>query len=488
MSSTLFQIGRYDIQHLLGRGAMGMVYLAYDPLLKRSVALKIVTGTSEERGTLLKRFKREAEISAKLNHPNVVTIFDVGEDPRVGPYLAMEYVDGFMLSRLVKDGLGQEQTLRLLIQAASALKSAGDVGIVHRDVKPENMMVHRSGRLKLMDFGIAREDESHFTQSGVIFGTPSYTAPELLSGEPASPVTDRYAFAVTAFELLYQESPFKADSMTATLYSIVNDPPVIPSGMPAEVYHVFLKALAKNPEERYTTLDDFLYALVKNLPMTVEVKERLNSLIEGELIKIKNEITAKFGMTIPRMDSLFMDMLHKNSKLEPTQVLKLGPLPFRKFLMGLALVAFPAAIYAVFLFMKPHEIEIATTPPDSRILLNGKYVGRSPLKIQAEKGANYHVRAEQEGYEPMVRQTTVGEWSLHLILERNPYLVLVQTQPTGAEIFLNGKPAGMTPMSVPVPSKGQHQIILRKSGFEKFEAALAKGQPFPEIVVMKKSR
>jgi serine/threonine-protein kinase len=263
MSPNPTSIGRYKVLELLGQGAMGAVYLAQDPLLKRRLAIKVVKDTGEQQQAALIRFQREAEISARLNDPNIITIYDVGEDPGIGPFLAMEYVEGKSLGALIRgDALDAEDAVRLLLQLAKALVAAEGAGVVHRDVKPENILVSQDGRLKLMDFGIAKGDESKLTTAGMIVGTPSYTAPELLKGAEATPATDRYALAVTAFEMFSGgRMPHPGDTLGAILYHIVHEPPVIPDGMNPKLAKVLRRALDLNAALRYPDTRGFLVEL-----------------------------------------------------------------------------------------------------------------------------------------------------------------------------------------------------------------------------------
>ena len=256
-------IGRYQVIHALGHGAMGTVYLAQDPLLKRKLAIKVVRDSGAERDTALQRFQREAEISARLNDPNIITIYDVGVDPEAGPFLAMEYVEGQSLATIIHEGsLDAEKALGLLMQCAKALVAAESAGIVHRDVKPENILVGQDGRLKLMDFGIARGGETRLTSAGMMVGTPAYSAPELLRGADASSATDRFAFAVTAFEMFSGgRLPHPGDSLASTLYHIVHEPPAIPEDMEPEMARVFEKALHRDPAQRFPDLRAFLAEL-----------------------------------------------------------------------------------------------------------------------------------------------------------------------------------------------------------------------------------
>ncbi|MBI2964172.1 MAG: serine/threonine protein kinase [Deltaproteobacteria bacterium] len=280
MSREPETIGRYRVQRSLGAGAMGAVYLAEDPLLKRPIAIKIVQAVGVSAAQARDRFRREAEISARLNHPNVITIYDVGEDAQWGPFLAMEYVDGESLSdRIRGGGLDDAARLRILAFALQGLEAAHAAGIVHRDVKPSNVMVGRDGRVKLMDFGIARGEDTGLTATGAVLGTPAYMAPEQLKGVTPSAVTDRYAFAVMAFELFTAQRPFQADTASAMFYSIVNNPPRIPEDMPPALASVFRRALAKNPTERPPTLRAFFAELLGATALDPSARSRLAAMV-----------------------------------------------------------------------------------------------------------------------------------------------------------------------------------------------------------------
>lgn len=276
MALDPLNIGRYRILRPLGQGAMGVVYLAEDPLLKRNLAIKVVKAVGEARDLALERFRREAEISAKLNHPNVVTIYDVGEEPGLGPFLAMEYVEGSSLARLIKEQkLSVEMSFNALVQAMRALRASHRCAIVHRDVKPENILVGEEGRVKLMDFGIARTMSSTLTASGEFLGSPAYSAPELLKGGEPTPSSDRYAFAATAFELLTGRLPHPGPNVAAVITHVLHEPPAIPPEMGSDLSSLFRRGLAKDPEERPQTLVEFVGALINCYPMPPHVRERV---------------------------------------------------------------------------------------------------------------------------------------------------------------------------------------------------------------------
>src|SRR5262245_19088502 len=242
---------------------MGGVYLAVDAVLKRQVAIKLVRGSFAEHEHAMLRFQREAEVSARLNHPNVIVVYDVGDEPGFGPFIAMEFVAGSDLAEMIRDRrLDEEGCLQVLVQAARALEAAHDAGIVHRDIKPANLLVSAEGRVKLLDFGIARGDDSTLTATGMFLGTPGFMAPEQIKGDDASAATDRYAFSVLALELLSGRRPFNADSTPALLYKIVHEPPDIAAELAPALRQVFERALAKDPAVRFADLRSFLLALV----------------------------------------------------------------------------------------------------------------------------------------------------------------------------------------------------------------------------------
>jgi eukaryotic-like serine/threonine-protein kinase len=264
---------RYTIETFLGQGGMGEVYRAHDAKLDRRVALKIVqvdqrASESEQRLRLI----REARAAAKLDHPNAVIIYDVGEHEGT-PFIAMEMVDGKTLRALLQTRQAPvEQRVRWLIETARALAHAHDRGIVHRDVKPENVMVRPDGHLKVLDFGIARRlaapvDPTGPTESpalttlttqGTLIGTTHYMSPEQIRGAPLDGRSDQFSWAVTGYELCAGKIPWKGEDALAIAASVLTDP--IPAltdhGVPAHVERVLRRALSKAPEDRFTSMHE----------------------------------------------------------------------------------------------------------------------------------------------------------------------------------------------------------------------------------------
>ncbi len=262
-------IGRYQVQESIGFGAMGAVYKAFDPLIKRTLAIKTIRldipKQSAQYQTFIERFYHEARISGTLSHPNIVTLFDIGEEHGI-PYLAMEYVPGDTVSALLEKGtrFAGERVLAILDQVASAVDYAHGRGVVHRDIKPSNIILHDGDKVKVTDFGIAKLANADLTQSGTLLGTPSYMSPEQAMGEKVDGRSDIFSLGVVAFEMLAGQQPFPGSNVTAILYKLVHDEPVMPSDLgtnglvPEKWRQVFAKALAKKPVDRYATAGAFV--------------------------------------------------------------------------------------------------------------------------------------------------------------------------------------------------------------------------------------
>lgn len=252
-------IGRFEVLELLGRGGVGSVYLARDPQLDRKVAVKtlsVLEGLpAEEQAEARARFFREARAAAALNHPNIVTVFEVGQEEGL-PYIAMELLQGRTLDRHTKPGhlLEPAQVISVGIQAARALEVAHAAGIVHRDIKPANLVLHEDGTLKVMDFGLAKDPRTTLTSDQDLLGTPGYMSPEQIAGRRLDGRSDLFSLAVSLYEMLSGQRPFPGDSVSSVLYRIVNEPPVplsrVVKGLPAELEAFFMRALAKDVTKR----------------------------------------------------------------------------------------------------------------------------------------------------------------------------------------------------------------------------------------------
>lgn len=259
------QLGRYEVLDEIGQGAMGVVYKARDPLIDRVVAIKTInlSMAMDEKEEYEGRFYQEAKAAGRLNHPNIVTIYDVGKSGNVA-YIAMEFLEGRELRDIMNDGalLPVDQVLHTVAQVAQGLAYAHEHDIVHRDVKPSNIMVIRDGHVKITDFGIARMASSSVrTQTGMVLGSPKYMSPEQVMGKAIDQRSDIFSLGVMLYEMLTGQAPFNGENVNAIMYQTLNAIPPPPNmvnpAIPEMVNFIVAKALAKGMEDRYQNAKDF---------------------------------------------------------------------------------------------------------------------------------------------------------------------------------------------------------------------------------------
>src|SRR5882724_7515628 len=254
----LAPIGRYQPVRLLGRGAMGRVLLGHDPVVDRRVAIKLLRDdlviAPEQKHALIDRMRQEARASARVSHPNIVGLYDMGEDPELGLYLVFEYAEGLTLEqRIGKGPLGPEAGAKLARELGDALTTAHAAGVLHRDVKPQNIILTPTGA-KIADFGIARVPDSTLTRDGGLLGTPAYSAPECITKGTFSPLSDQFSLAATLYEALSQTRAFPGEDAVSVATRITTDvPPGIaqPCGLDPHVDSILLRGLAKTATERF---------------------------------------------------------------------------------------------------------------------------------------------------------------------------------------------------------------------------------------------
>src|SRR5437899_3189723 len=251
--------GRYELGGVLGRGGMAEVYVGTDRVLGRRIAVKILADRFAKDNSFVARFRREAQSAAALNHPNVVSVFDTGSDDGTH-FIVMEYGQGKTLSEILRDGsaLMPERAVEITEGVAQALAFAHGAGIVHRDVKPGNIMLTPSGDVKVMDFGIARATTSEtLTATATVLGTATYFSPEQAQGEPVDARSDIYSLGCVLYEMLTGHPPFAGETPLSVAYKHVKEEPVPPSSMngdiPPDLDAIVMKCLAKNPANRYQT-------------------------------------------------------------------------------------------------------------------------------------------------------------------------------------------------------------------------------------------
>ena len=457
------QVGRYEIKALLGSGAMGSVYLAEDPRIKRKVAIKVVRldamRTDADRQEYLARFQREAEVSGVLNHPGIVTIYDVG-DSEVGPFLAMEYVPGHTLEGLLKSGapLALNTKLSFATDLAAALDHAHAHDIIHRDVKPGNVMITADHRAKLMDFGIAKREDASLTQTGTFLGTPSYASPEQIKEGVATSQSDVFSFGVMVFELLAGSLPFPGSSINTILYRIVNEapaeikPPV--EGLLTDGWQrIFNKVLAKNPVERHPSCSAFVRELLEN---TIDLGKTDRMQLLGNLRQGLSAADAAKS--------------HEDAPVSATTMIAASELlppvrkgPSRLVIGGAAAVA--ALFLCGFLFLNKggQQVLLDTVPPGAAVLKDGKELGKTPMALVMKAGDQ--VELQRKGFAAQAYSYHAGDQAPKVALSAVLSEETLRTDPAGATVVLDGAVlAGTTPLKVAQWDQGAKHALNFKKG------------------------
>jgi len=301
------RVGRYEITEPLGQGGMGTVYKAYDPLLARVVAVKVISGQFSTQPDLRERFFREARAVARLDHPNIVTVYDLGEEDGV-PYLAMQFLEGQDLEHRMRspEGISLTRKVEISMAVAAGLAHAHASGIVHRDVKPANVFLTDEGQVKLLDFGLARLVTSELTRSNVMVGTVNYMAPEQLRGEKTDHRVDIFSFGVVLYEMLGGRKPFQAESFASTMYKILEETPEalerLDPELPPPLIAVVDRAIAKAREDRYQLMFDLLRDLESAYEPIRGSDHHLVSQIEASL-RVSSQVKPKSNPPIALGDS-----------------------------------------------------------------------------------------------------------------------------------------------------------------------------------------
>ncbi len=289
MAQAPAKIGKYEVVSTLGKGGMGVVYKGQDPMIGRMVAIKMMTGGFQDNPDLLKRFYREAQSTGMLQHPNIVIVYDLG-DWEGNPYLVMEYLEGEGLDKIIstRRDVSLVQKLHYIVQALHGLNYAHQRGIVHRDIKPGNIMVLNDGSVKIVDFGIARIGDASMTRTGQVVGTITYMSPEQINAQVVDGRTDIFSCGVMLYELLTGSLPFDGKDTASTLLKIIHEPPPPLKNFlavyPPELEESLHRALAKDREERYATAEDFAFDLTR-------IQESLKKHMVSEyVVKAKDSI------------------------------------------------------------------------------------------------------------------------------------------------------------------------------------------------------
>ncbi len=389
--------GRYEIIRELGRGSMGMVYLAHDPNINREVALKILRPDRVESADFVQRFLKEARAIGRLAHNNIVTVYDVGEDQNT-VFIAMELLKGSPLNVHARDKTpSYDEITELGIEIASSLDYAHGKGIVHRDIKPPNIMITEDGHVKITDFGIAHIDDTEATQqtqAGEILGTPNYMSPEQVLGKKVDGRSDLFSLGVILYELVSGVKPFKGENLGSIFNSITTAVPVdladLKPDMPRALSDVIMKSLSKDPALRYQTGRDMAEALAAT---------RGNQLLEAGMIPRKGKpgrrIAAAVIIAMAVLVAAAAILVMSGKKDRPA----LGPVKQN-----------PSA---------EAVLNLDSEPVGAQVFIDGKSKGASPLKIPLSLG-EHEVKISMPGYlewEAQVNLDKKGEQPLKITLE-----------------------------------------------------------------------
>jgi serine/threonine-protein kinase len=475
------RFGRYEVQREIGEGAMGRVYRCFDPLMKRIVAVKTVKKeflTRETRDEYLRRFRREAQAAGRLSHPGIVSVYDVGDD-----FFVMEYLEGSTLQLILRERgrIAPDDAIAILTPLAEALDYAHRSGIVHRDIKPGNVFVCADGRPKIMDFGVAHLESSVATASGHFFGSPSYMAPEQVSGAEVTNSADLFSFAVLAYEVITGRRPFEGDSITAVMYRVVNEDPPPPRqwdfDLPASYDAIFKRALSKAPADRYPDAGALVGAL--------QLKD-----IETELAALTDSTPPT--PSVPHVPSTGSVPLPPLSPGEETADLRSHPgARPRRGWMGLLLLGLAVILAlaggATHWFRPPTAaiappppvsvrpayatFRVEAEPPGARVWVDDADVGPAPVLIPVP-GGRHRVRVAIEGYAPaeLSLDITAGTAPppLRFVLEPVTVRLSVTSEPAGATVRVDGKSIGMAPLPAAVVPPGRHDVRVEKKGYASY--------------------
>jgi len=393
-------LGRYEIRSLLAEGAMGQVHRAWDPLAQRDVAIKTIRSEQLMGGApeALKRFRREAQSVARLVHPSIVTIFDVGED-----YFVMELCEGVTLQRLLysRSPLERDEVLRLLEPIAAALDYAHAQGVVHRDVKPANIMILPDGRTKLMDFGIATFASGTITAKGDVLGSPAYMAPEQVTGGQVGSATDCFSLAAVAYEALSGRRPFEGDTITQLLFALVHGDPAPPSRwnprLPDAYDEILGLALAKDAQQRpFRRASDLLAALRNEVMPELEHRSMPAPVPRADPVAETVDL-AWSGLVLG---------LAPEAPAPPVA----GPPPSSSGLRLLLAVATLVVVGLLFglagaqgLHVLPEQpgIRVGTAPAGAHIAIDGVALGTAPLFLAPPPPGTHRLKLTLPGYAPV---------------------------------------------------------------------------------------
>jgi eukaryotic-like serine/threonine-protein kinase len=454
------KLGRYEIVREIGHGAMGVVYQAVDPTIGRKIALKAIRfdgiGTTADEAA--RRFKNEARAAGGLNHPNLVTVYDAGEDEG-NLYLAMEFIEGSTLEGLIRTQrtLSPAQATDIVRQICAGLDFAHLKGIIHRDIKPANIMLAAHGAVKITDFGIARAGEA-MTITGQVVGTPNYMSPEQVLGKPLDGRSDLFSVGVMLYEMITGERPFEGQSITTIMYKIVHETPIPPRKLDASIHRglsaVIEKSLAKSPEERFQTGADLAQAL-----QNYERADIPEGTLGAPTVAVPS--VADANATIDSGPPALPLKPQSSVPEHPTaaDVRRLVAQVLANLKARKRMIAIGIALFVVLIATRNNE-----NKPSPERSSNTSAAAPAPPPSPSTPEDNEAQPNEQANSEPVVKRENAIE-------NKKLAIMKLMSTPPAAEVYLDGKPTGkQTPTQLQL-ARGRHTISIRMPGFQPASAS-----------------
>lgn len=451
------QLGPYRIIDKLGIGGMATVFKAYQPNMDRLVAVKVLPRRLSTHSQFLLRFRQEAKVIARLEHPHILPVHDFGESEGYA-YLVMRLVEGGSLADLLrrKSRLDIATACRMIRQVGEALDCAHEQGIVHRDIKPGNILLDRFGNCLLTDFGIAKlvETTEGLTSTGGILGTPSYLSPEQGMGERVDYRSDIYSLGVLLYQMVTGDVPFKADTPMGVIFKHVHEPPVLPLDaeprLPESLERTILRALAKKPEDRFGSSSDMVSSL--------------------------GAIAAQPIPSSPMPDAPHAD----SADASTTEVIPETEPPPRQYVRFALWVILGATILSGVGWLLQQKfavskatLAIRTRPELAAVYIDGSHAGLSPLEIEDFTPGVHQIQVQKERYQDYREDVSLkaGEQrNMEIALIPLPYGDLeVVSDPEGAAVFIEDEEKGTTPISIKDHPAGKYRVVLKKKGFDPWE-------------------
>ncbi len=368
--------GRYKVVQEVGKGAMGIVYKAFDPQIDREVALKVLRKDRLTDDEFAQRFFKEAKAIGRLSHPNIVTVYDVGQDHGT-IYIAMEFLEGMPLDEAIRDDNLQITEIGSIgAQIAEALDYAHRKGVIHRDIKPSNIILNSNGRIKITDFGVAQIEDLltlHQTQAGAIIGTPVYMPPEQINGQSVDGRSDLYALGVILYELLTGAKPFTGENFAAVFASVLSHTPDEPAKIVSDISkgqsNLIMKSISKEPDSRFQTGREMSAALKTAFTESQPDESSLKN-----IDKQRSRFTGVFLIAAP------------------AAALILGGFYYYLNLM-------PKKPEPVVNIIRNAVLQISSTPDKAQVFVNNLFKGKTPLSLKLPLG-KHELRVSRPGYEP----------------------------------------------------------------------------------------